>query len=248
MVEHLMLNSFIRQLSMRSHAHKLTFAMVVLSIIQELLTRVSRDMLSFRPISTVNGFEVWRPLSALFISSSPLEIIFGGLIIYSIGGALELQAGRQRFLTIAIAIPLVAELLTLPIFFIFPTLPDLSYPGSRCVVTAIWIAFGLIASFSGQTLQFWGNPCSGRTFALFGLGFVILSAVFGGVIFVLPELLAAGLTYAYLLRRGSFDFKRRVELLYYNWKLRRLKSKRGFRVIKGIRNDNDDDPSKHQIH
>lgn len=243
-----MLTPFIRQLSMRSYAHKLTFAMVALSIVQALLRNTGLDLFSFRPISTVLGFEVWRPITALFISSSPLEVVFGGLIIYSIGGGLESQVGRQRFLTLALAIPLIAELLTLPVFLFFSTLPDLPYPGSRSVVTAVWIAFGLIAARSGQMLQFWGNPVSGRSFALLGLGFVLLSAVFGEFIFVLPELLAAGLTYGYLLKRRNFDVKRRIELLYYNWKLRRLKAKRGFHVVKGVRSDEEDDPTERQIH
>jgi membrane associated rhomboid family serine protease len=243
-----MITSFARQLSMRSNAHKLTFAMVAASIVQALSRNAGVDLFSFRPISTVLGLEVWRPITALFVSSSPREVVFGGLIIYSIGGALESQVGRQRFLTLAIAIPFIAELLTLPIFFLFSSLPDLPYPGSRSVVTSVWIAFGLIAARSGQMLQFWGNPVSGRSFALLGLGFVLLSAVFGGFIFVLPELLAAGLTYGYLLRRRNFDIKRRIELLYYNWKLRRLKAKRGFHVVRGVRSDGDDDPSKGHIH
>jgi membrane associated rhomboid family serine protease len=233
---------------MRSNAHKLTFGMVVLSIVQALLRNTGLDLFSFRPISTALGFEVWRPITALFISSSPLEVVFGGLIIYSIGGALESQVGRQRFLTLALAIPLIAELLTLPVFLFFSTLPDLPYPGSRSVVTAVWIAFGLIAARSGQMLQFWGNPVSGRSFALLGLGFVLLSAVFGEFIFVLPELLAAGLTYGYVLKRGNIDIKRRIELLYYNWKLRRLKAKRGLHIVRGTQSDKDDDPGKRQIH
>jgi membrane associated rhomboid family serine protease len=243
-----MLTSFARQLSMRSHAQKLTFTMVAFSIVQALLNNAGVELFSFRPISTVLGLEVWRPISALFISSSPLEVIFGGLILYSIGGALESQVGRQRFVTLALAIPLVAELLTMPIFFLFSSLPDLPYPGSRCVVTTIWIAFGLVAARSGQVLQFWGNPVSGKSFALLGLGFVLLSAVFGSFVSVLPELFAAGLTYGYLLKKRNFDIKRRIELLYYNWKLRRLKAKRGFHIVNGTRDNDDDDPSRGQIH
>jgi membrane associated rhomboid family serine protease len=235
-----------QQLSFRSRAQQITMLMVVLSIVQAVLSNAGMLTLFFMPLRTVFHLEIWRPLTSLFISASPLEVVFGGMIIYSIGGALESRAGEKRFLSIALGIPLVAHLLTIPAFLFFSNMPDTLYPGARSVVTAIWIAFGLIASFSGQMLQFWGTPVSGRTFALFGLGFVVLSAVFGGLVGVLPELIAAGLTYAYLLRRGSFDIKRRVELMYYNWKLRRLKAKKGFRVVRGSKEDSDD--SSHQIH
>ncbi len=237
---------FRRQLLFRSRAQQLTVLMVVLSIVQAVLSKAQAATLFFMPLRTVSHLEIWRPFTALFISVSPIEVVFGGLIIYSIGSALESRAGKKRFLAIALGIPLVAHLLTIPIFLVCSSLPETAYPGARSVVTAIWIAFGLVASFSGQMLQFWGNPVSGRTFALFGVGFVVLSAVFGGFVDVLPELITAGLTYAYLLRRGSFDIKRRMELLYYNWKLRRLKAKKGFRIVRGSKEGNSD--SSHQIH
>jgi hypothetical protein len=83
-------------------------------------------------------------------------------------------------------------------------------------------------------------------FAFLGLGFVLLTGVFGGFILVLPEILSAALTYGYILRRDPFDLRRRTELLYYNWKLRRLKARKGFRVVRGSKDD--DDPSKQNIH
>jgi membrane associated rhomboid family serine protease len=235
-----------RQLLFRSRAQQLTALMVVLSIAQALLSQSHASTLFFMPLRTVFNLEIWRPFTAIFISVSPIEVVFGGLIIYSIGGALESQIGRRRFLSIALGVPVVAHLVTIVTFLVFSSLPDIAYPGARSVVTAIWIAFGLVASFSGQMLQFWGNPITGRTFALFGLGFVLLSAVFGGLVGVLPELITAGLTYAYLLRRGSFDIKRRIELVYYNWKLRRLKAKKGFRIVRGSKGSDED--SSQQIH
>jgi hypothetical protein len=116
------------------------------------------------------------------------------------------------------------------------------------IISTIWIAYGLRAAFSRQLLNFWGSPLRGETFALIGLGFVLLNAVFAGILVVLPDLIAAGLTYLYMYKRGLFNLseaRRRLELSYYNWKLKRLKSKAGLRVVKGSKSDDDSDTRYH---
>lgn len=232
-------------LSLYSSAHKLAIGLVGASVIQGLL---NNTLLLFVPSRTLFGLEVWRPFTALLVAVSPMEIIFGALIIYSIGGTLEQAWGRKRFLKVILGIPLLAEVITLLLFAIIPGLYDIPYHGASSVITTLWIAFGLRAAYSGQLLNFWGAPIQGRTFALIGLGFVVLTGVFSSFLLVLPDLCAAALTYAYMYRRKLFDLtevKGKIELSYYNWKLKRLKSRSGLRVVKGARDDEDSKPKIH---
>lgn len=226
-------------ISFHNAAHQLAIAMIAMSVINGLLGGLA---LLFVPTAVISHLQLWRPFTSLLVAIYPMEIIFGALIIYSIGGSLEGSWGRKRFLSVALGIPFVAELLTLAFYFLFPTAYPVPYHGASMIISTIWIAYGLRAAFSRQLLNFWGSPLKGETFALIGLGFVLLSAVFSGVLVVLPDLIAAGLTYLYMYKRGLFNLaetRRRIELAYYNWKLKRLKGKSGLRVVKGSKDDSD---------
>jgi membrane associated rhomboid family serine protease len=237
--------SLLPSLSLYSSAHKLAIALVGVSVIQGIL---NNTLLLLVPSRTLFGLEIWRPFTALLVAVSPMEIIFGALIVYSIGGALEQSWGRKRFLKVILGIPLLAELFTLLFFAIIPGLYDVPYHGASSLITTIWIAFGLRAAYSGQLLNFWGAPIQGKTFALIGLGFVVLTGVFSSFLLVLPDLFAALFTYSYMYRRRWFDLtevKGKIELSYYNWKLKRLKNRSGLRVVKGSRDDEDLKPKIH---
>jgi membrane associated rhomboid family serine protease len=224
----------------------LTVAIIVLSVVQGLLMQQGAYTFLFVPLAVIYDFQVWRPFTSLFIAPHPLEIIFGGLIVYSVGGNLESWWGRKRFLRRVLGIPLTAQLLILGVALIFPTLfKAAAYAGARQIITTIWILFGLTSHFQGQRLNFWGTPLKGNTFALIGLGFVLLGAVFNGLLPVLPELFTAGLCYAFMYRGEFPDIRRRIELTYYNWKLKRLKTKKGLRLVKGKRGGTDEDSEPH---
>lgn len=223
--------------SSHNTAHILTVCVIAASIIQAIMMQSGFPLLYFIPLRVLSSLEIWRPFTSLFVAANGLEIIFGALIIYSIGGMLESRWGRQRFLLVALGIPLAAQFITLLLAFLFPTYLYLEmYASASSILTALWITYGLVAWFSRSQIGFWGTPLNGNTFALIGLGFVIIGAAFNGLRSVLPELMTAGLSYAYMYRAymygGKNDFIRRIELKYYNWKLSRLKNKRGLHVVK----------------
>jgi len=158
----------------------------------------------------------------------------------------------KRFLGVTLGLPLVAQVIVLGLALITPSsFANAYYPGARQIVTTLWIIFGLSAHFGRERLNFWGTPVTGKTFALIGLGFVVLSAVFSGVMPVLPELITATLCYVYMYRKGVFSWKNQLELKYYDWKLKKLKGRSNLRVIPGSRSvkrangdsDEDDDDS-----
>lgn len=242
-----MRNFGIASFSVNSSAHQLTIAIVVASILFGLLGPIGVYYLAFNPLLVLYEYRVWQPVTSLLIAPSPTEVIFGGLIVYSIGGNLEMWLGRRKFWALTLGIPLSANVLTLLAALIFPSLFIAAiYTGVSSILTTVWIVFGLRAWFRREQLNFWGVPITGKTFAVIGLGFVVLQGVFNGFLRVFPELLSAMLCYGYMYRGGSFNPFRPIEIGYYNWKLRRLKAKRGgLRIVppKKSKNDREDDYS-----
>ena len=237
--------AFLSSLSFHNSAHQLAIALIAVSVVHGLLGTAGLLLI---PAATLNNLELWRPFTALLVALNPVEIIFGALIIYSIGGALEQSWGKRRFLKVALGIPFLAELATLTTYALLPLNGLMAYHGASMIISTIWIAYGLRAAFARQLLNFWGSPLRGETFALIGLGFVVLNAIFAGIAVVLPDLFAAAFTYIYMYRRGSLnlsELRRKIELAYYNWKLKRLKKKTGFRVVKGSKDDSDSNTRYH---
>jgi membrane associated rhomboid family serine protease len=223
-------------------------AIIAFSVVQGLLMQRGAYTFFFIPLSVIYDLQVWRPFTSLFIAPNPMEIIFGGLIIYSVGGNLESWWGRKRFLRTVLGIPLAAQVVVLIVALLVPAVfAHTVYAGARQIITTIWILFGLTSHFQGQRISFWGTPLKGKTFALIGLGFVLLGAVFNGLMTTLPELITAGICYAFMYRGDLPDVRRRAELIYYNWKLKRLKTKKGLRLVKGSKGDGNQDPGS-QIH
>ena len=183
--------------SFHNRAHQLAIATIAVSIIQGFLLQSGLYAFLFSPFKTLYYFELWRPFTSLFVAASPVEVIFGALIIYSIGGMLESRWSRRRFTYATLGIPLAAEVVVLALSFIAPSLVPsaIVYAGSRQVITTLWILYGLAAHFSRERLNFWGTPITGKTFALIGVGFVFLSGVFGGFIPVLPDVITVALTF-----------------------------------------------------
>jgi len=241
--------------SSHSRAQAIAALTVLASVVQGLLSQSNSSLLLFSPIRTLFGLEIWRPFTSLFIAVSPIEVIFGALIIYSVGGLLESRWSAKRFTTVALGIPLIADAIVLLLSLLFPsTLSFYLYPGSRQVVATLWVVYGLLAHFSFETLNFWGTPVRGKTFALIGVGFVVLSGVFGGFLHVLPELCTVAVCYLYMYRHRLARIKGSLELTWYERKLKRLKKQTNLRVIKGSRSSSDEDdesdesPRGPQIH
>lgn len=246
------------QFSVHTRAHQIAIATILASLLQGLLSQSGNFTFLFSPIRTLFHAELWRPFTALFIATSPLEVIFGALIIYSVGGMLEYRWRKKRFVGVTLGIPLLAECITLILAVISPgTFFNTLYAGSHLIVITQWIVFGLLAHFSREMLNFWGTPVTGKTFALIGVGFVVLTAAFNGVMVVLPDLITVGLCYLYMYRHRTFNLTRALEVKYYEWKLHKLKGKSNLKVIKGFRDrvdfadhddDEDNDDVDHKIH
>lgn len=232
---------------LRNAAHKLAVAMIVASVVCALLGEYGLVYLLFTPAFVLDRFYVWQLATSLLIARNPMEVIFGFIIIYSCGSNLVYFLGEKRFLRLVLGIPFVSMCLTLLLSLVIPTLQMIPNAGAAVLITVVWIAYGLAAWFSGGMLNFWGIPVTGLNFAYIGVGFVVLNGVFSSFLLVVPEIFACALTFLYFQKRdqdGESIFQK-VELWYYNWKLKRLKAKRGFKVVEG---EGRKPPTDRQLH
>ena len=192
----------------------LAVALVVGSVVYALSREGLGALLLLVPGAVLRGL-VWQPLSYGFVENSPMGVIFGALIVWQLGGALEQTWGTRRMSTFAVGTTVLAGVLTVLLSLLLPTLRGIPFAGGFVMGSALWVAYGL--SFGRRQTNFWGLPVSGNVFALIGVGFVFLSGAFSSFLLVIPEALALLLTWAYLRLGGPSDWLLRLQ----GWRLQR---------------------------
>lgn len=198
-----------------SVAAKMAIGLVVASVASQLVPGLA-EWLVLLPGMVFRRFALWQPLTYGFVALDPLGVIFGALITWQMGGALEAVWGARRMAAFALGITALSALLTLVVAVLYPPLQQMPFAGEWVLVTALWVGFGLYIG-RGQT-NFWGIPTSGNMLALIGAGFVILNLIFSHTL-VHPALFAVLLTVAYMrgysprtlwLRLQSWRFQRQL--------------------------------------
>src|SRR5262245_26896209 len=173
----------------------LAVLLIVGSVVFALTRQSLGGLLLLIPAAVLRGW-VWQPLTYAFVATDPFGVIFGALILWQLGGALEQSWGTRRMALFAVGTAVLAGVLTVLLALIVPGLQTLPYPGGFVMCSALWVAYGL--SFGSQRISFWGLPVTGKVFALIGVGFVFLNGAFGGFQRVVPEAFALLATWAYL--------------------------------------------------
>lgn len=153
-----------------------------------------------RPELVLESWALWQLVSYVFLESNPLGVIFGALIVWSVGGALEVTWGGRRVLAFSVGVTVVSAALTVVLGLAVPAIGSFAYFGGTVLTTSLWVAYGL--SFGRGQTNFFGMPVNGNVFALIGAGFVLLNGVFNSWLAVIPEVFGLGLTYAYV-KTGS---------------------------------------------
>lgn len=217
--------------NVRGAAARLAIAFVVVTVIAFLSGSV--ELVALVPEHVVHRLMLWQPLTYGFLETSTLGVIFGALIIWSMGAALEASWGSKRFLWVVVGTTFLAGVLTTLLGLIARPVFLSGYSGGTAMATVIWVAYGW--SFGRMQTNFWGLPVTGNGLAWIGVGFVALNAVFArSVIPVIPDVFAILLTAAYV-KLGS---PRVLLLKLRHWRYQRtLKSRaRHLNVISGDRN------------
>ncbi|ATB28133.1 rhomboid family intramembrane serine protease [Melittangium boletus] len=170
-------------------------------------------LLLLSPGGVLHNLWLWQPFTYAFVELNPLGIIFGALILYSIGGGLEMSWGSRRLLWVVWGGTVLAGFLTLLVGLVFPV--NGVYTGGGVMTTLAWVAYGL--SIGRGQANFWGIPISGNVLAGIGAGFVFLNTLTAGVASQVPEIFALIIAFAYV-NGGS---PRRVLLRVQHWRLQR---------------------------
>ena len=213
----------------RSVGSKLAAALVVGSVVQA-LTRTDYLVLVPKAVLSLPVPRLWQLLTYGFIALDPLSVIFGAIVMVSIGGALESAWGQRRLLSFALGVTALSGAVTCLLFA--PLDERVMFPGAWVMGSAMWVAFGLYVG-RGQT-NFWGMPVTGNMLAVIGAGFVVLNALMTSVLQMVPQLVAIVLTLAYM--RGADP--RLLWLRVQSWRLQRqMKTRsRHLKVISPERN------------
>jgi membrane associated rhomboid family serine protease len=180
-------------------AAKLALALVAGSLLASPALGGAAHLLLLAPLEVIYGLRLWQPFTYAFVETSPLGVIFGALITWSIGGALEMSLGSRRLFVLAVGCTVGAGLVTVLLALLMPSLLGGRFPGGSVMTSILWVSYGLYVG-RGPT-NFWGIPLTGNQFAAVGLGFILLSGAFGGFVAVLPDLI--GLALAFLYVRGG---------------------------------------------
>jgi len=192
----------------------LAVALVVGSVLFALTRDGIGPLLLLVPEAVRRGY-VWQPLSYVFVADSAMSVIFGALILWQLGGALEQTWGTRRMTAFALGSTVLAGVVTVLLALIVHRLLLIPFSGGFVMGSALWVAYGL--SFGRRQTNFWGLPVSGNVFALIGVGFVFLSGAFGGFAYVVPEAVVLLLTWGYLRLGGPSDWLLRLQ----SWRLQR---------------------------
>jgi membrane associated rhomboid family serine protease len=218
-------------------ASKLALGLVAGSVMY-LLTRGAQGALLLLVPGFIGSF-LWQPITYAFIETTPIGIIFGAIIIWSIGGFLESIWGSKRLLLVALGSTALAAILTALVGLVVPAMRGVPYAGGTVLTTLLWVSYGLTIG-RGQT-SFWGIPLSGNALAGIGAGFVVLSVLTGGanplqgLLLNLPDVFILFIAFAYV--RGASP--RRLWLQLQHWRLQRqLRNRsRNLRVVSPDRPD-----------
>jgi membrane associated rhomboid family serine protease len=216
----------------RSAGTKLAVALVLASVAYG-VTRAPFLLLVPGEVFSLPVPMVWELLTYGFIATEPMTVIFGALVLVSVGGALEAAWGSRRLLRFALGMTAVVGAVVAAAFAPLEVTRGAGFEGAWVMGISLWVAFGLYVG-RGQT-NFWGIPCTGHQLAMIGAAFPILTALMKHAILPMaPQLLAIVLTWAYM--RGANP--RLLWLRVQSWWLQRQAKTRSrhLRVISPERN------------
>jgi membrane associated rhomboid family serine protease len=224
----------------RSAAAALSIAVIVASVLVAIVKPLGPFVLLV-PDLVHGSFFFWQLLSYAFVEVSPLGVIFGALILWSIGGAVEAMWGRRRFLLFTFGVTALAGAATVLLSLVLPRLVAGAYPGGSVMTGSLWVAYGL--QLGSARTNFWGFPLTGNVLALIGAGFVFLNGAFGGLALIIPS--AFALLFTFLSMRGAQPGQ--LWLRFRSWQLERDLKKRAakLRSIDGGRRNIGGDSDKY---
>lgn len=194
---------------------KLAVALVVGSLLNAFL-----PVFALYPGDVLAKLTLWQLFTYAFVETTPMGVIFGALILWSIGGSLEQTWGTRRLLFFSLGVTVAAAVLTVALAPFVVDIRLMRFGGGTVMTSALWVAYGL--SWGTRQTNFWGMPVTGNVLALIGVGFVVLNAAFSSIWVVIPSAFGIGMTFLFV----KFNFPSGTWERFNSWRLRRQLDKR----------------------
>jgi membrane associated rhomboid family serine protease len=189
----------------------LVVATVVVSLVAAVgdqLGQGMRTLLLLQPAAVWEG-EVWRLVTWVLVEDQPLNLIFGGLVLYWFGRDLVDAWGTRRFLATWFGIPAVAGVVTCLLALAWPRIAGGWYSGFWVALDVLVVSWGLAYPFR-QILLFFALPVSGQALVWITLGGTVLFALFSSVAAFVPHLVATGIAWLQGSGKGPGRWLRNV--------------------------------------
>lgn len=220
----------------RNWATRLAILHVLASAVWGLIWRAGLMNPYLSPVAVTRRLSLWQLVTYVPVEVPSdgvvMAILFNALILWSIGGSLEVSWGAKRLLWFCGLVPLLAGVLTVGLSLFVPGFDATVFGGGSVVTSSVWVAYGLL--WGQRQTNFWGIPVTGNVFAIIGLLFAGLSAVFHPWQTVAPVAFGLLITFTYLKAGAPTDWW----LRFSSWRLRRHLASRAkhLKVVEPDRN------------
>lgn len=188
--------------------------------------------------------QLWRLVSWAFVQGDPLTLLFGGFMLFSLGGQLAYVWSERRLVGTFVGLAVFASVVTTVLAFVWPA-ANAAHLGMWPVVNGIALMWALM--YPDRQVNIWGVlPVTGKTIALLLVFGTVLYGLAGGGLRGLgaftPHFAALGLGYG--LSRGVALPTRRWKLQLREWQAERefRKRSRHLKVVK--KNGPSDEPPR----
>ncbi|HYV46983.1 MAG TPA: DUF1751 domain-containing protein [Myxococcaceae bacterium] len=227
--------------SLHTVSAKLAAVFVAGSVVARLIEDSTDFSLRLVPGQVMTDFTLWQLVTFIPVDFSVMGVVFGAIVIWSMGGALESWWGRRRMFSVLAAVMLITGPLTVGAAFLYSPMRHLPLTGGWALAGSIWVLYGLYIG-RGEA-NFWGIPMAGNSLAAIGVGFVALQALVGrpqgvplslGIALVVPDALALAMCYGYMRWGSPRKLWVKVQSLWLERQVRRRS--RRLSVISGQRN------------
>ena len=169
-----------------------------------------RALLLLQPAAVWEG-EVWRLVTWVLVEENPLNLLFGGLVLYWFGRDLVEAWGDRKFLATWFGVPAAAAVLTCLLALAWPRLAASWSSGFWVALDVLVICWGLVHPFR-QILLYFALPVSGKALVAITVGGTVLFALFSSITAFVPHLLAEGLAWLHASGKGPGSWLRRLRL------------------------------------
>lgn len=162
-------------------------------------SRIGSGLIRFVPLvpALVLRGEVWRLLTWIFVEWQPLGLIFGCLLLLSLGRDLADAWGARRFLLTGLVLTVSTAALTTVVGLTWPEVRAYPYFTVWPFLEALIIAWASLFP-SRQILFQFVLPLGGRNLILATLGLTLVFAMLASFAAFVPHFIAEGLMLAYM--------------------------------------------------